>query len=146
MYLLDTNILVLAIRNSLTWQQIQQDLLLYLGNTLISIVSEAELYSLADQFAWGNQKQQSIRSLLQKLTIVPIDTSALVQAYCEVDTFSQGKNLNLQNEIGFSAKNMGKNDLWIAATAALTGATLVSTDLDFTHLDKVFFDLMYIQI
>jgi tRNA(fMet)-specific endonuclease VapC len=49
------------------------------------------------------------------------------------------------NQEGFSAKNMGKNDLWIAATAATTGATLVSTDNDFAHLNKVFFDFMLVK-
>ena len=29
---------------------------------------------------------------------------------------------------------MGKNDLWIAATAKATGATLLTTDKDFDHL------------
>ncbi|MCU0394038.1 MAG: PIN domain-containing protein [Thermoflexibacter sp.] len=146
MYLLDTNILVLAIRNSTIWQQIQEDLFLRFGNTLISIVSEGELYSLADQFGWGTPKWQNIQSLLQKVTIVPIDTPTLVQAYREIDTYSQGKHLTLANQEGFSAKNMGKNDLWIAATATTTGATLISTDNDFAHLDKVFFDFMLVKI
>jgi len=30
---------------------------------------------------------------------------------------------------------MGKNDLWIAATARTTGATLLTTDKDFDHFD-----------
>lgn len=29
---------------------------------------------------------------------------------------------------------MGKNDLWIAACAKAAGATLLTTDNDFTHL------------
>ena len=29
---------------------------------------------------------------------------------------------------------MGKNDLWIAASAAVTGAILMTTDKDFNHL------------
>ena len=33
---------------------------------------------------------------------------------------------------------MGKNDLWIAATAMATGATLLTTDKDFDHLDPTF--------
>jgi tRNA(fMet)-specific endonuclease VapC len=146
MYILDTNILVLAVRNSPTWQKLQEDLFLRFGNMLISIVSEAELYSLADQFAWGSPKWQNIQSLLQKVTIVPIDTPAIVQAYREIDTFSQGKHLTLSNQASFSAKNMGKNDIWIAATATTTGATLISTDNDFAHLDKLFFDFMLVRV
>ena len=40
---------------------------------------------------------------------------------------------------------MGKNDLWIASTAALLGLTLVSTDADFDHLNGVFFDIRKIN-
>lgn len=36
---------------------------------------------------------------------------------------------------------MGKNDLWIAATAALLGLKLVTTDHDFDHLHDVFFEV-----
>ena len=31
---------------------------------------------------------------------------------------------------------MGKNDLWIAATAALTEATLLTSNHDFDHLSE----------
>lgn len=34
---------------------------------------------------------------------------------------------------------MGKNDLWIAATAYVTGATLLTTDADFDHLPTELF-------
>ncbi|WP_224751124.1 PIN domain-containing protein [Mucilaginibacter pankratovii] len=40
---------------------------------------------------------------------------------------------------------MGKNDLWIASTAALLGLTLVTTDNDFDHLNNVFFDVRKIK-
>jgi tRNA(fMet)-specific endonuclease VapC len=46
-----------------------------------------------------------------------------------------------QKPIEGSAKNMGKNDLWIAATASVTKAILVTSDKDFTHLDGVYFDI-----
>jgi tRNA(fMet)-specific endonuclease VapC len=36
---------------------------------------------------------------------------------------------------------MGKNDLWIASTAALLGLTLVTTDKDFDHLHLVFMEV-----
>ncbi len=39
---------------------------------------------------------------------------------------------------------MGKNDLWIAATANATGATLLTTDSDFDHLSPNFIDLIRI--
>ena len=36
---------------------------------------------------------------------------------------------------------MGKNDLWIAATASLLGLELVTTDADFAHLHNYFLDV-----
>ena len=39
---------------------------------------------------------------------------------------------------------MGKNDLWIAAVTAVTNATLITTDNDFEHLNKVYFDVLKI--
>jgi tRNA(fMet)-specific endonuclease VapC len=40
---------------------------------------------------------------------------------------------------------MGKNDLWIAATAALPGLKLVTTDADFNHLHKVFMEVKWLN-
>ena len=34
---------------------------------------------------------------------------------------------------------MGKNDVWIAATAHVNGAILLTTDNDFDHLTPLFF-------
>jgi len=40
---------------------------------------------------------------------------------------------------------MSKNDLWIAATTAVTNTVLLTTDSDFDHLDKVFFSVIKID-
>ncbi len=45
-----------------------------------------------------------------------------------------------------SARNMGKNDIWIAATASVLDATLLTTDKDFNHLDGEFFQVGKIDI
>jgi len=36
---------------------------------------------------------------------------------------------------------MGKNDLWITATAHVTNATLLTMDKDFQHLKDVYLEL-----
>jgi predicted nucleic acid-binding protein len=41
---------------------------------------------------------------------------------------------------------MGKNDLWIAATAAAADLRLITTDKDFNHLKDVFVDLVEIEL
>jgi predicted nucleic acid-binding protein len=40
---------------------------------------------------------------------------------------------------------MGKNDLWIAATASVTNSALITTDKDFEHLDGVYLDYVYVD-
>ncbi len=145
MYVLDTNILVLAVRKAEIWQRVQTALSLNSSNMLISIVSQGELYSLADQFGWGSSKQEQISHILSQTHIIPIQSKTLVQAYRDIDTFSQAKHRTLKNEVGFSSRNMGKNDLWISATTLVTGASLVTTDADFLHLHNVFFDVIFVK-
>lgn len=41
-----------------------------------------------------------------------------------------------------SSRNMGKNDLWIAATTIVSGSKLVTSDSDFDYLNKVYFDVL----
>lgn len=40
---------------------------------------------------------------------------------------------------------MGKNDMWIAATAFATNATLLTADGKFMHLDKEFINIKFYQ-
>ncbi|WP_259071537.1 hypothetical protein HDF24_26015 [Mucilaginibacter sp. X4EP1] len=40
---------------------------------------------------------------------------------------------------------MGKNDLWIASTAALLGLKLVTSDADFNHLHQIFMEVQFIK-
>ena len=40
---------------------------------------------------------------------------------------------------------MGKNDLWIAATASVLNAALLAIDHDFDHLSSVFLKVIYID-
>lgn len=41
---------------------------------------------------------------------------------------------------------MGKNDLWIASTASILNAKLITTDKDFRHLDQEYIDLLEIDL
>lgn len=63
--------------------------------------------------------------------------------YGEIDAFSQGKLKGQPLPAGLSSRNMGKNDLWIAVSAAATVATLLTTDKDFKHLKGVFMKHQY---
>lgn len=98
----------------------------------ISIVTVGELYSFARQKNWGKAKTERLEELIDGLIVIPIQQWDIVKRYAEIDVFSQGKDT--EKPIGITARNMSKNDLWIAATASVTKATLVTADRDFEHL------------
>lgn len=99
----------------------------------MSIVSKAEIISISVQRAWGQRKVDKLKELVSEILIIPINTDDIVDTYADINAFSQGKHK--LRPLGKSARNMGKNDLWIAATATRTGSVLVTTDNDFDHLD-----------
>ena len=94
---------------------------------IISIVTAGELRSLAFQYRWGKAKIDQMEFILGYFDEIPIDSPALVDAYAVIDS-----HLQLQGHI------LGKNDLWIAATAHVLGATLLTTDRDFDSLVPAF--------
>lgn len=81
---------------------------------------------------------------LQNFLIIPIESEDILEAYAEIDTYSQGKDEKKPLPTGMTSRNMGKNDIWIASTAYILDATLISLDKDFTHLDSVFCKVMYL--
>jgi len=115
---------------------------------LISVVSKGEIYSLAKQFDWGGSKLKTLDELLRKLPTVDISHEhheQIIQRYAEIDAFSLGKDKARSLRTGQTARVMGKNDLWIAATASVLNAALVAIDHDFDHLSGVFLDVIYID-
>jgi tRNA(fMet)-specific endonuclease VapC len=59
-------------------------------------------------------------------------TLPITQLYAKIDAFSQGRLQ--ETPLKSSARNMGKNDIWIAATALYLDMELHTTDNDFDHL------------
>lgn len=110
---------------------------------LISIVTKGELLALALKNNWGNRRINQLEQFLEQFFIIDISAEDILQEYARIDAFSQGKLKTISSN--FSARNMGKNDIWIAATTSVVNATLVTTDKDFTHLDKHFFDLILVK-
>ncbi len=140
-YLLDTNILVHLVRNSAKGVTLEQDygLLSKENNIYISAVTKGEILSFSKQSAWGKPKMGRLFYILETLSSIPINgDSPLMDAYADINAYSQGKHPEFLPLEGFSAKNMGKNDLWIAATAFLLDIPLLTTDLDFNHLHPNF--------
>jgi predicted nucleic acid-binding protein len=112
---------------------------------LISVVSKGELYSLAIQRGWGTQRRQALDDLLRQIPSVNINTEQIIQRYAEIDVYSQGKNPNRSLPIGLTSRNLGKNDLWIAATSSVLNATLLTTDGDFDHLNGAYLTVIKID-
>jgi tRNA(fMet)-specific endonuclease VapC len=113
--------------------------------SLVSVVTKGEIYSLAIQFNWGEQKKQALDNLHRRVPVVDINTDRIIQRYAEVDAYSQGKDRTKPLPSGMSSRNMGKNDIWIAATASVVNAILMTTDTDFDHLNGVFLNVVYID-
>ena len=87
------------------------------------MVSEGELRSLAAQWKWGRQKLDQMEFVLGYFRTLCIHDPDIIRAYAMIDAYCES--------VGHP---MGKNDVWIAATAAVTGATLLTTDRDFDRL------------
>ena len=145
-FILDTNIVVHLIRNESFKNRFEQRYDLLTTTKLISVVTEGELLSLTLQFNWGSGKQKRLFKLINDFLIYPIRTQTILDAYAQIDAYSQGKLSEKRFPFRMSARNMGKNDLWIAATAHVTNAALITTDKDFDHLDKQFINLERIDI
>lgn len=110
----------------------------------ISVATLGELKSIATYNKWGDKKLHILEYLLKDVVQIIDISKILVDLYVEIDTFSQCKNPRFTTYPHLSARNMGKNDLWIAATAAFLGLTLVTTDKDFEHLNNTFLSLLLI--
>lgn len=136
LYFWDTNILVHFMANSPTYQSADNKFDFFSPDNLvyISIVSKAEMLSIALRNGWGETKMKILGVALDKFHTIPIERPDIVSAYADIDAYSQGDHPDIPTPPNFSARNMGKNDLWIAATASVFGARLITTDKDFAHL------------
>jgi len=141
--LLDTNILVFISRSKNF-----DDLLNFINpldsSIYISIVTEAEIRSLAIRKRWSDKRNSLLENFLENINIVDIGRQ-FINSYANIDAYSQRNSLNFQDYPFATPRNMGKNDLWIASVSALMNLTLVTTDSDFDHLDGVFFEVRKID-
>lgn len=138
--LLDSNILIHLVRGKEKAGELKK----YVDSKtfpqlFISVVTIAEVESLAMNWKWGSRKVTVLRELVNQFIRIDIsgDQRELIDAYAAIDAFSQGKLKAPTGELlNTSSRNMGKNDLWIAASAYFIGAELISTDADFDHLHE----------
>jgi len=143
-FLLDTNILVHYIRKPEVLSDFENNYQPFSNQNvvLISIVTEAEMKSLAIQLSWGEKKKRQLEKLLGFFLKVPVQTEKQIRVYAEMDAYSKHKDPIRNYPEGYSSITVGKNDLWIAATAHITNSKLVTTDDDFDHLNGIFIDII----
>ena len=127
-FLLDTNVVLALVRGVALARHIDETFGLKASKTrpLISIVTHGEVRVMAERNGWGEAKKSALQAALDNLVTVDINHPAVLDAYVEIDIFSQ------RHPDG--SRNMGKNDLWIAACAKAADARLLTTDKDFVHL------------
>jgi len=92
---------------------------------LVSTVSAGEMLAIITDRKWGEKKVEAAKELLRKFVLVPVNPGVIKDTYGDLMSFSKSK--------GFPR---GQNDHWIAATASVTGAILVTNDKDFDGLHQ----------
>ena len=122
--LLDTNILLHIIRGRAAghWLVARFGLLSRAEKPLVSIVSMGELWRLALRRTWGSAQIERLEGISAVLVVVDIEP-AVVRAYGEM-----GAHLD---DVGAP---IPQNDLWIASTAHVKRATLLTADRHFDTL------------
>lgn len=146
---IDTCVLIHIVRETITGKNCLDALQKFdeAPNIIVSVVTKAELQSFILQNNWGKQKVERLNKILSDITCIDIVNSdkLLLNSYREVDAFSKRKLEDKRgNLLSGSARKMGKNDLWIAATAYALDIPLMTTDGDFDHLNGVFLNVMKI--
>jgi tRNA(fMet)-specific endonuclease VapC len=124
--LLDTNILIHLARGGVAAQRLEAGYGLRSRRLtpFISVVTVGELMAFARHAGWGVAKQSVLEQLVGNLVVVDINPDPVLRAYAQFDA-----------DLTRAGTRMGQqNDLWIAATAAATGAVVLTTDRDFDVL------------
>ena len=138
-YVLDTNIVLTLVRGNTLARFIDNQFGLRSSKVrpAISIVTHGEVRVLASRNGWGAAKLTALRNALDNLVTIDIYHPAVLDAYVEIDVYSQ------RHPSG--ARNMGNNDLWTSACARAANAVLLTTDKDFDHLSPALLQVEYID-
>lgn len=111
-------------------EHIRQDL--QVPSRLVTpIIMVGELKAFALKADWDIQKARRKDGIINDYSTADIELE-ITLIYAQTDAFSQGKLKN--SSLGNSTRNMGKNNIWIAAIALYLDVELHTTDNDFDHL------------
>jgi len=112
LYLLDTNILIAAMKGQPSVRQRLETL--PLGSLRLSAVVLGELAFGAEKSAYGERNRARLAALAQRLPLVGLDAET-TRCYAQVRALLERQGTPI-----------GANDTWIAAQALAIGATLVT--------------------
>ncbi len=145
-YILDTNIVLIYTRESPLTKIIENKYSLFNSKNklYLSVVTIAELKSLILQRNYGEKKLRILEDMLNDFSIIDINIDEILDRYAKIDAYSQGKLKKKKGD--FTARNMGENDLFIAATSSVYDLVLITTDKDFNHLSPEFLKLELVDL
>lgn len=128
MYVLDTSVVLVLVRQGELGRRIERRFALTALSTrlIVSIVTRAEIEVIADRNQWGSSRRRVLAAFLDACTTVPIAHQDLVEGYVEAEAICRAAP--------GGAVQMGKNDLWIAATSHHVSCPLLTLDHDFAAL------------
>ncbi|MCR9134308.1 MAG: PIN domain-containing protein [bacterium] len=144
--ILDTNLLLIYSRGTEVSEQIEKEYEIFKNQNrlMISVVTLGELNALTKKLGIGDSRKKRLEKTLERIAKINVNIKEVIDRYGDIDAYSQGKLSN--RKVDFSSRNMGKNDIWIAATASVYKLKLYTTDKDFDHLAGEFIDLEFIDI
>jgi len=108
-YVLDTNIVLHIVRNSDVWKRVKTEFEITTNENkvFISIISYAEINSIAKQLNWGQPKQNILQNVLSKLPTLLINKK-IAESYVKIDVYSQGKDFDNPLPSGISSRMLVK--------------------------------------
>ena len=139
-YLLDTNVLLHWLRGGSVCTAIDGQFSLTSSGfrPLICEVTLGEIEAFAMSNKWGDARRQKLMEVRKKLVVIDLTDERIYRAFAEYSTLAKELGLAIFHD---------KNDLWIAAAAKASGATVLTTDAkgfkplrDGKHLDAVVLD------
>lgn len=92
---------------------------------MVSVVTVAELRSGAIQAGWGDKKRHELEATINAYVRIAVDDEV-------ADVWS-----SLNAECVRQGRNVGSNDLWIAATAVRLGCPVAALDDDFARIPGI---------
>jgi len=128
-YLLDTNIVLHATRqDSPISKAIEQQFRINTSRFRPAIceVSLGELFAFTQSQGWGKRRQDLLEDQIRSCLVLPISHPGVHRRFAEISSALRA-----------AGKTVGQNDIWIAATATVTGLTLMTTDRDFCELVRL---------